>query len=237
MKVSEAIWIAIAWAASEVGPISPIRNTAPLKIDTSKTSVAADRQAERARRPGSAASRPARSARTDGSGETAGRARPRRPARRTSGWSTLSGRQPGARQAEPRHAEIAEHQHQLNSALAASAEDDAQHRPGGTLHRRDEGAQDEIAEERQHMPIAAAQIGARLRGQPRLLAEAQQDRPRRATARPRSERRCTMPPTGPGARCGARRGRRMAVAAELSVAISGEVALISADAEDQRSKK
>ena len=41
MKASDAIWIAIEWAASEVLPIRPIRKTAPLKIDTSKTSVAA----------------------------------------------------------------------------------------------------------------------------------------------------------------------------------------------------
>ena len=41
IKVTEAIWIAIEWAASAVFPISPIRKTAPLKIDTSKTRVVA----------------------------------------------------------------------------------------------------------------------------------------------------------------------------------------------------
>ena len=46
MKVSEAIWIAMAWAASEAAPIRPIRKAAALKIVTSKASVPADRQAE-----------------------------------------------------------------------------------------------------------------------------------------------------------------------------------------------
>ena len=46
MKVSEAIWIAMAWAASEVGPISPIRKAAPLKIMHLEGQRRADRQAE-----------------------------------------------------------------------------------------------------------------------------------------------------------------------------------------------
>ena len=38
MKATEAIWIAMVWAASEAAPISPISSAAALKIVTSKTS-------------------------------------------------------------------------------------------------------------------------------------------------------------------------------------------------------
>jgi hypothetical protein len=41
MNAREAIWMAMECAATELAPISPIRNTAALKMDTSKTSVAA----------------------------------------------------------------------------------------------------------------------------------------------------------------------------------------------------
>ena len=38
MKAIEAIWMAMAWAASEAASIRPIRNAAALKIVTSKVS-------------------------------------------------------------------------------------------------------------------------------------------------------------------------------------------------------
>ena len=40
MNTSDAIWIAMAWAASASLPMMPIRNTAALKMVTSKASVA-----------------------------------------------------------------------------------------------------------------------------------------------------------------------------------------------------
>ena len=41
MKLIDAIWMAMACAASEAAPISPISNAAALKIDTSKVRMPA----------------------------------------------------------------------------------------------------------------------------------------------------------------------------------------------------
>ena len=82
---------------------------------------AGNRQAEPQQRRGSAASRRARSGRTDGSAGTLARARRRPPARRTSGCSTAWWRGPSRQCPSPGKPRLPKIRHQLAKALKTTA--------------------------------------------------------------------------------------------------------------------
>ena len=173
--------MAMACAASEAASISPISSAAALKIVTSKASMPAIGRPSRSR-PGSAASRRARSGRTDDSGGTSCSSITTTASPANISDARQRGGEARAGNAHRGKAEIAEDQAPVGEGVEGDGDDDDDQRPARPLQRGDERAQHDVAVEGQHRPLQPVHIDAGLAGQRRLLAHGQRGSPRRSTA-------------------------------------------------------